>query len=138
MVALLPAGLAPDAATMTPAMLAALPLILYEPGGKTRSVIDGWFGTAGLRPQPIMELGSIEAIKMLVGSGLGASVMPQLALADPVAGTVVRALAPAVSRDLGYVMRRTQLLDKGLRLFIEELGRAVGAISSAPGSATPN
>jgi len=138
MVALLPEGLAADAAEVTPAMMTALPLILYEPGGKTRGVIDGWFGTAGIRPQPIMELGSIEAIKMLVGSGLGASIMPQLALPVPVAGTVVRALSPAVSRDLGYVLRRTQLLDKGLRLFIEELGRAVGAISSAPASATPN
>jgi len=137
LVALLPEALATADAVLTPALLAGLPLILYEPGGKTRGVIDGWFRQAGIRPQPIMELGSIEAIKMLVGSGLGASVMPQLALADPVAGTVVRALAPPVWRDLGYVLRRTQLLDRGLRLFIEELGRAV-AISSARASATPN
>ena len=137
LVALLPEALATADAVLTPALLAGLPLILYEPGGKTRGVIDGWFRQAGIRPQPIMELGSIEAIKMLVGSGLGASVMPKLALPEPVAGTVVRALAPPVWRDLGYVLRRTQLLDRGLRLFIEELGRAV-AISSARASATPN
>ena len=82
-----------------------------------------------------MDLGSIEAIKMLVGSGLGASVMPLLALPDPIPGTVVRPLAPAVSRDIGYVLRRTQVMDRGLRLFIEELSRP---ISSARASAPPN
>ncbi|HEV2676688.1 MAG TPA: LysR family transcriptional regulator [Aliidongia sp.] len=124
LVALLPTAMAPAAAILSPADLAALPLILYEPGGKTRSVIDGWFRQGDIRPRPIMALGSIEAIKMLVGSGLGASVMPQLALPDPVPGTVVRPLAPAVSRDLGYVMRSAKMLDRGLRLFIEELERA--------------
>ena len=137
LVALLPQAWATADGILAPAVLAAFPLILYEPGGKTRGVIDGWFRQAGIRPQPIMELGSIEAIKMLVGSGLGASVMPLLALPDPVAGTVVRQLAPAVFRDLGYVLRRTQMMDRGLRLFIEELGRAV-SISSDRASATPN
>ena len=137
LVALLPQALAPASEILTPASLAALPLILYESGGKTRGVIDGWFRQGGIRPRPIMELGSIEAIKMLVGSGLGASVMPRLALPDPVPGTVARALAPPVARDIGYVLRRTQVLDRGLRLFIEELDRAA-AISSVRASATPN
>lgn len=136
LVALVPAAMAPAAEILTPADLAALPLILYEPGGKTRSVINGWFRQGGIRPRPIMDLGSIEAIKMLVGSGLGASIMPQLALPDPVPGTVVRPLAPAVSRDIGYVLRRSQVMDRGMRLFIEELARAT--ISSARASATPN
>jgi len=137
LVALLPQAWASSEDGLTPAALAAFPLILYEPGGKTRGVIDGWFREAGLRPRPIMELGSIEAIKMLVGSGLGASVMPQLALPEPVAGTAVRRLSPAVARDLGYVLRRTQVMDRGLRLFLEELRRVV-AISSGPASATLN
>jgi len=132
MVALVPQALAPDEVILTPAVLAALPLILYEPGGKTRSVIDGWFRQGGIRPRPIMELGSIEAIKMLVGSGLGASVMPRLALPAAVPGTAARALAPALSRDIGYVLRRTQVMDRGLRLFIEELGRAAAAVPAAP------
>jgi DNA-binding transcriptional LysR family regulator len=142
LVALMPAAMAPKTmteagGTLSPSELAALPLILYEPGGTTRSVIDDWFRQAGIRPRPIMELGSIEAIKMLVGSGIGASVMPLLALPESVPGTVMRPLAPALTRDVGYVLRRTQLMDRGLRLFIEELGRAV-PISSARASATPN
>ncbi|GGF17342.1 LysR family transcriptional regulator [Aliidongia dinghuensis] len=143
MVALVPESLAPAAPVLTPADLAALPLILYEPGGTTRSVIDGWFRQGGIRARPIMELGSIEAIKMLVGSGLGASVMPALALPEPIAGTVVRPLAPAASRDVGYVLRRSQVMDRGLRLFVEELGRAVPVslarpTSSGPASAPPS
>jgi DNA-binding transcriptional LysR family regulator len=137
MVALVPQGMAPAGPAMTPAELAALPLILYEPGGKTRGVTDGWFRQDGIRPRPIMELGSVEAIKMLVGSGLGASVLPQLAVCEPVVGAVVRQLAPPASRDLGYVLRRTQVMDRGLRLFVEELVRAT-ATSSVRASRPPN
>ena len=138
LLALLPTALAPAEPAVTPATLARLPLILYEAGGLTRAVTDGWFRAAGLRSQPIMALGSVEAIKMLVGSGLGAAVLPALALREPIAGTAVRSLEPAASRQLGYVLRRSRMLDRGLRLFVDELGRAVAAISSGRASATPS
>ncbi len=123
LVALLPEALAPAAATMAPAALARLPLILYEPGGSTRAIIDAWFRGAGIRPRPVMELGSVEAIKVLVGSGVGATVLPLLAAREPVPGAVVRPLAPPAARDLGFVLRREKVRDRGLRLFIEALDR---------------
>jgi DNA-binding transcriptional LysR family regulator len=118
--ALVPQG-ACRAGALTPAQAAALPLILFETGGDTRGVVDAWFGKAGLAPKPVMELGSVEAIKVLVGGGLGASVLPRLALRDAVPGTEVRQLRPAVARELGLVLRKQKVLDRGLRVLIEEL-----------------
>ena len=122
--ALLPEAMAPAGVALTPAQMARLPLILYEAGGNTRVLVDGWFRRAGLSARPIMELGNVEAIKVLVGSGLGASILPDLALREPVPGAVVRRLRPKVARDLGYVLRREKVLNRGLQLVISELERA--------------
>lgn len=114
----------PGNGPLTPAHAATLPLILYEAGGDTRGIVDAWFAKAGVTPKPQMALGSVEAIKVLVGSGLGASILPQLALMGGVAGAQIRPLRPALARDLIIVLRQEKVLDRGLRLFIELLQRA--------------
>jgi DNA-binding transcriptional LysR family regulator len=123
LMALLPEGIAPAGVAVTALELTAMPLILYEAGGNTRGMTDTWFRRAGLVPRPIMELGSVEAIKVLVGSGLGASVLPSLALRGAVAGAITRKLKPAISRDLGIVLRREKVMDRSLRLFLAELNQ---------------
>ncbi len=133
LVALLPAALA-GPATFTPASLATLPLILYEAGGDTRGIVDAWFRRAGLAPRPIMELGSVEAIKVLVGSGLGASVLPLLALERGVPGAVVRPLRPPVERRLALVLRRTKVVDAGLRAMMAALRHAGSDVGSGLGA----
>ena len=112
---------------LTPAQMARLPLILYETGGNTRGLVDGWFRRAGISARPIMELGNVEAIKVLVGGGLGASILPELALRGPVPGAVARRLRPGLARDLGYVLRREKVLNRGLQVVISELERAAPA-----------
>ena len=125
LLALLPAALAPPGrAGLTPAALGAQPLILYERGGATREIIDAWFRRAGLMPRPVMELGSVEAIKVLVAGGFGASLLPRLALEHSVKGTVLAALKPGLHREIGIVLRREKVMERGLRLLIEELERA--------------
>ncbi len=127
LVAVMPPSDAPDGDTIGAARLAALPLILYEPGGSTRAIIDAWFRRAGPLPQPVMQLDSIEAIKILVAGGLGASVLPHLALGVPLHGAAVRRLRPALSRQLGIVLRREKVLDPGLRVVLDALhGAASG------------
>ncbi len=121
LVAVMPAAMASAARRIGPEQLATLPLVLYEAGGTTRAILDAWFRRAGVAPRPVMELGSVEAIKVVVASGLGASVLPRLALAEPVAGTVMRQLHPAVARDLGYVLRREKTVDRGLRAMVDAL-----------------
>jgi DNA-binding transcriptional LysR family regulator len=126
LVALLPDGMARGAVAMTAAQLAGLPLILYEAGGTTRAIIDAWFKRAGVTASPIMQLDSIETIKVLVSGGLGASVMPALAVASVPDGTVVRRLRPGAARELGIVLRKEKVLDRGLRLVVEVLRRGAG------------
>lgn len=112
---------------LRPVQLAGLPLILYEGGGATRGVVDGWFRHAGLAPRPIMELGSVEAIKLLAESGLGATILPASAVEPPSEGMVVRPLRPVLTRCLALVLRRDKLLDRGLRVCLDvlEQGRGV-------------
>jgi DNA-binding transcriptional LysR family regulator len=121
LIALLPAALARDAPSLSATQIARLPLILYEAGGTTRAIIDAWFRSAGVVPTPIMQLDSIETIKVLVSGGLGASIMPAMALASQPPGTATRRLRPTVERQLGIVLRREKVLDRGLRVVLDAL-----------------
>ncbi|MEX0634930.1 LysR family transcriptional regulator substrate-binding protein [Serratia ureilytica] len=58
-----------------------LSLVVFESGSSTRLLIDSWFQQAGITSSPIMELGSIEAIKEMVAAGLGFSIVPRMSLA---------------------------------------------------------
>ena len=130
LLALLPKALAPDAPSVNAAQLAGLPLILYEVGSNTRKLVDDWFARANVAASPIMELGSVEAIKVLVASGLGASILPRLALKAAARTTVVCPLRPALARDLAYVLRKDKVIDRGLRVFLDELARVAGKPAS--------
>lgn len=113
-------------ATVTPASLQALPLIIPEPGGHTRSLIESWFAAADQSWKPVMELDSVEAIKRLIAAGLGCSVLPGMALASPEAtrGLIVRPLKPKLTRQLALAIRRDKPLSRGLREAIAALQRA--------------
>ena len=126
LVALLPTALARDAPSLSAVQIARLPLILYEAGGTTRAIIDAWFRGAGVVPSPIMQLDSIETIKVLVSGGLGASIMPAMALATQPPGTVTRRLRPSIDRQLGIILRREKVLERGLRVVLDALS-ALGA-----------
>jgi DNA-binding transcriptional LysR family regulator len=71
LVALLPTSEDVQEKAVTPAQLARRPLVLYEPGGRTRGIIDGWFLRAGLSPRPIMELGSVGSHQETGRRGVG-------------------------------------------------------------------
>ena len=112
-------------ARVTPAALAELPLVLYEPGANTRRVVDDWFMAAGLSLKPAMQLGSVEAIKQLVGAGLGLGLLPRMAVADRASrgGLAVRSLTPRLDRQLGLVLRRDKPQSRALREVLAALHR---------------
>jgi DNA-binding transcriptional LysR family regulator len=122
MVAIFPPAATPLPARITAAFLAERPLVLYEAGGHARRVIDDWFMRAGVAAKPVMELGSVEAIKKLVGAGMGCAVLPRLALSERGGDKLVsRALSPRLHRKLALVLRRDKQLDRGLRAFVKML-----------------
>jgi DNA-binding transcriptional LysR family regulator len=102
--------------------LAKLPVVLYA-GGNTRRIVDQWFARAGISVAPVMELGSVEAIKELVGAGLGCAVLPGSAVRKtgervPI---VARRLSPKLQRKLGLVVRKDKPLTRGLQATIKAL-----------------
>ena len=105
-----------EIAQFTPQILHALPLIAFESGSGTRDLIDDWFNTCDLEVCPVMQLGSIEAIKRMVRAGLGYSIVPRMAVENVVdrEGLSVRSLNPVLHRQLGIVMRQDKILSKGI------------------------
>jgi DNA-binding transcriptional LysR family regulator len=106
----------------TPAFFARQPVILlYEPAGNSRRVIDHWFRQGGELAKPGMELGNIEAIKKMVGAGLGASIIPRMATSEADEGLAVKSLTPRLHRRIGMVLRRDKVPDAALRAVIKAL-----------------
>ena len=70
-----------------------------------------------------MSLGNVEAIKELVGAGLGCAVLPGMAVRATGGDgpLVVRPLTPRLHRQLGLVLRRDKILDRGLRETVKAL-----------------
>jgi DNA-binding transcriptional LysR family regulator len=121
MVAAFPADDAPPY-KLTPAFFARQPMILlYEPAGNSRRVIDQWFRAGGELAKPAMELGNIEAIKKMVGAGLGSSIIPKLAAGPEGEGLVIGSLHPKLYRRIGMVLRRDKVPDKALKAVIKAL-----------------
>lgn len=103
--------------------LLSLPLIIFEPGSGTRSLIDEWFRDAGQVARPVMELGSIEAIKRMVRAGLGYSIVPRMSVEslEERQGLSVYSMAPALHRTLGTVIREDRIMSRGIKAVLKRL-----------------
>lgn len=112
---------------ITPVQIKDLPLILFEPSGNTRRLVDQWLGDNGIAPNPVMSLGSVEAIKELVGAGLGYAILPSTAMrrTELSASLIQRPLIPRLSRELAVVLRRDKVLHRGLREVAASLRRGL-------------
>jgi DNA-binding transcriptional LysR family regulator len=110
---------------LTAPALSAQPILMFEPGTNTRRVVDEWFARSGIRLHPVMSLGSVEAIKELVGAGLGYAILPSMAVrhARDRQDLVVRSLSPKLHRRLALVMRRDKPLYRGVRETVKALQR---------------
>ena len=115
-------------ARVTPRELAKLPLVLYEGGANTRLLLDQWAVRAGVSLKPVMELGSVEAIKEVVGAGLGCGIVPRMALRKPSSqrSVVVRSLSPKLHRKLAVVLRHDKPLQRALREVISAINAFAG------------
>ncbi|MGZ2260063.1 LysR family transcriptional regulator [Roseobacter sp. A03A-229] len=109
--------------------LTGLPLILYEAGGHTRTLVDGWLASAGVSIAPVMDLGSVEAIKGLVSAGLGCAILPKSGVGEhpDQSGLSIRSLAPRLARELAVVTRNDKPRHKGLR----EMEAALNALGGS-------
>jgi DNA-binding transcriptional LysR family regulator len=106
---------------VTPAWLAARPLIANDRGTRLSRQTAEWFAAAGQRPQARIELNYNDAMKSLVAAGYGAALLPHEAGAPaPDRRVIMRPLRPALSRALG-IAYRTRSDDEVTHLTLEAL-----------------
>ncbi len=78
-------------ADIAPVRLDGLPFILREQGSGTRLAAESFFDERGIMPRTRMELGSNEAVKQSVASGLGVTLLSEMSVqAELAAGALVR------------------------------------------------
>jgi DNA-binding transcriptional LysR family regulator len=66
--------------SIRPEELQHVPFLLYPKQSNMRAIIDRFFNELGLHPQVLMEASDTEAIKRMVESGFGYSILPEYAL----------------------------------------------------------
>ncbi len=103
--AFIPAGWQPPR-RVSPAWLAARPLIANDRSTRLSRQTSEWFAAAGQRPQPRIELNYNDAMRSLVAAGYGAALLPYEAGSPPPDSRIsVRPLKPALTRALGLAHR---------------------------------
>jgi DNA-binding transcriptional LysR family regulator len=110
--------------SVTPKQLLGHAFISREPGSGTREVTDRYFENAGIRSHSLdmlMELGSPEAIKGLVSTGLGFAIMSRATIGKEIrlGQLVAVALSPRLMRTLSVVYPKERFRSRLSDTFIE-------------------
>ena len=96
--------------TLKPTDLEDVPFLLYPKRSNLRQIIDRSFREIGVTPRVVMEADDTEAIKRLVESGFGYSVLPEHALRQRAGAffETFRIEGHRISRMLGLAMVKTE------------------------------
>ncbi|MGH8737769.1 MAG: LysR family transcriptional regulator [Burkholderiales bacterium] len=110
--------------TLTPKQLVEYPYISRESGSGTREVTDAYFQKAGVRPESlnvVMELGSPEALKGLVATGLGFTIMSRATVQKEtrLGELVSLALSPRLIRNLSVVYPKEKFRSRLVNTFVQ-------------------
>lgn len=126
--------------TVEAAALTQYANISREPGSGTREVVDRYLQSAGVAPeslQRVMELGSPEALKGVVATGLGFSIMSCATVVNEIRlGQLVQIpLEPRLTRSMSVVYPKERIHSQLVRGFIaftkETLGAGGGPLQPA-------
>ncbi|MGB4467060.1 MAG: LysR family transcriptional regulator [Azovibrio sp.] len=113
-----------SATGVSPEVLRDYEFISREPGSGTREVTDNHFQAAGIPPQELktlMELGSPEALKGVVATGLGYAIVSRLVCEkECLLGTLVSIpLQPPLTRMLSMVYPRDRFRTRLVTTFVD-------------------
>jgi len=125
---------------VAPKALSEHAYISREPGSGTREVIDHYLQKSGVAPeslQTVMELGSPEALKGLVATGLGFAIMSRSTVAKETRlGQLVEVpLVPRLLRNLSVVYTRERYLSLLVSTFTEFAREQLGTLQATDAAA---
>jgi len=108
-------------ASVSPKLLTGHAYISREPGSGTREVVDHYLEKAGVSLQAVMEVGSPEALKGLVATGVGFAIMSRATLVIEMRlGRVVQIpLMPRLDRHFSVVYPKERIHSKLVNSFVE-------------------
>lgn len=115
-------GLRASPARCRLAELRALPFVLYRQGSVFENLIDRYFAEQGFRPRVVTRSDNAEAIKALVRSGLGVSMLPRWAVEAELKEkklALIRQQEPPLAARLALVTRRPGYTTQPVSAFIE-------------------
>jgi DNA-binding transcriptional LysR family regulator len=138
-VAVLPAGTRDVPAEVTPDYMARQSLILEHDRGAVHTLVMQWLGKhLPLARQP-MYVGIVEASKQAVASGLGVSIVPDVAVMAPNRELIVRPLRPTLPCTLGLIERRSRPTGAALEIVRDALLalRTIGTSDERAAAASP-
>jgi DNA-binding transcriptional LysR family regulator len=88
---------------VTPAFAASQALVLEHARGAVHDLATQWLAKEFPLERTPIYIGTIEGMKTLVGSGLGISFVPDVAVSDPIPDLIVRPLNPVVPCTLALI-----------------------------------
>jgi DNA-binding transcriptional LysR family regulator len=116
--------------------VAAQPLILFDRGSSDWTLSHGLFRRAGLVPNVVLEVESIEAAKRMVERGIGVAFLPQLAVVREIRRRRLLAIevrdAEPLSRSLDAIHPRQRPLGAEAQALLRTLRAAVGEAAGPP------
>jgi DNA-binding transcriptional LysR family regulator len=110
--------------SVAPRQLVSYPYVSRESGSGTREFTDLYFRRAGINPAElnvVMELGSPEALKGVVGTGLGFAIMSRATVAKEqrLGDLVALPLVPRLIRELSLVYPKEKFRSRLVNTFVE-------------------
>lgn len=116
LVAILPADTPDIPDVITPAYAGRQSLVLEHGRGAVHNLVMQWLsGQLPLSAVP-MHLGTVEAMKRMVALGMGMSIVPEVAAAEPMPGVVVRPLSPSVACTLALAEHHSKRNEPALEI----------------------
>jgi DNA-binding transcriptional LysR family regulator len=124
------------AKSVTPRTLTEHAYITREPGSGTREVIDLYLQKAGVPPdtmQVVMELGSPEALKGLVATGLGFAIMSRTTVAKEtqLGQLLCIPLSPRLTRHMAVVYPKERFHSRLVNGFVQFAKERLAALQGA-------
>jgi DNA-binding transcriptional LysR family regulator len=122
--------------------VAGQPLILFDRGSSDWTLTHGLFRSAGLVPNVVMEVETIETAKRMVERGMGLAFLPHLAVAPEIRRRELLALeivdAARLSRSLDVIHPRQRALSRDALALLAAVRSVVGEVMRSPARTTPD